>query len=198
MKNYIDDVVFTEEILKSIEKNDLSEESVLSYKLIVTNMIKSTKYNNYPEEVKYDMQNTSYVFFLKYWKNFSTIKNNIKKIIKKHIDIQKDHRIFINELSKFVKENKKIPKYENITNKKISKKDFQKFEKELIEKINWIFEHKTGAYSYFTNTCERGFFQEIKKYYKYNEKFDVIYNNSKDELQELYSKSEENSIDSDY
>lgn len=68
--NYINDVDFTNQILNSKIDGKIRESAVAMYKLIVENMIKSKKYNGYPEDIKADMQNTAYYFFLKYWANF--------------------------------------------------------------------------------------------------------------------------------
>jgi len=70
VNNYLNNETFTKEIIKSLKKTKLTEDAVLQYKLIVDNMIKHKNYNGYPEDIKADMQNSSYFFFLKYWKNF--------------------------------------------------------------------------------------------------------------------------------
>lgn len=122
--NYLDNKEFTKEIELSIVDDVLSENAVIMYKSIVDNMIKHGNYNGYPDEVKADMQNSSYYFFLKYWRNFKTGQS---------------------------------------------------------------------AFSYFTRTCQNGFHQEIDRYYKYNKKYDIVYNDTK---QNLFNK--EGDIDDDY
>lgn len=52
------------------------------------------------------------------------------------------------------------------------------------------------AFSYFTKMCERAYIQEILRYYKYNEKFDTIYNNYTQSLKEHYTS--EGGIDDEY
>ena len=123
---YLDNEKFSIEIKKSLENAKLTNEAVLMYKSIVDNMIKDKRYNGYPIDIKADMQNTAYYFFLKYWKNY--------------------------------KQDEK-------------------------------------AFSYFTKICENGFLQEINRYYKYNKKFDIIFNESK---QNIFDTTKDKEIDDDY
>lgn len=122
--NYLDNEKFTKEIVLSIKNDKLTDNAVIMYKSIVDNMIKHKNYNGYTEDVKADMQNSSYYFFLKYWKNF---------------------------------------------------KEGQ------------------SAFSYFTRMCQNGFHQEINRYYKYNKNFDLVYNETK---QNIFDS--EDGIDDDY
>lgn len=69
-KNYLNEKDFIIELDLSKERNKLSERAVLIYKSIVDNMIRGRSYNGYPIEVKMDMQNSAYYFFLKYWRGF--------------------------------------------------------------------------------------------------------------------------------
>ncbi len=52
-----------------------------------------------------------------------------------------------------------------------------------------------NAFSYFTKMCENGFLQEINRYYKYNKKFDIIYNESK---QNIFDTTKDKEVDDDY
>lgn len=124
-KNYLDNKEFVIEIEKSLENDKLTDKTVIMYKSIVDNMITNKKYNGYPIDIKADMQNTAYFFFLKYWRGYKI-------------------------------------------------------------------ESKKG-FSYFTKMCEHAFFQEINRFYKYNKKFDTIYNESKQNIFE--TKGE---VDDDY
>lgn len=126
MNIYLDNESFSNEIKISLENQKLTNNAVLMYKSIVDNMIKDKNYNGYPADIKADMQNTAYYFFLKYWKNY--------------------------------------------------KQDDK-------------------AFSYFTKICENGFLQEINRYYKYNKKFDIIFNETK---QNIFDTSKYKEIDDEY
>lgn len=126
-KQYLNEEDFSKALNICLKNDKIDEKTILIYKSIVDNMIKGKSYNRYPPDVKMDMQNTAYYFFLKYWKGYKIETKN--------------------------------------------------------------------AFSYFTKMCENGFLQEINRYYKYNKKFDIIYNESK---QNIFDTTKDKEVDDDY
>lgn len=180
---YIDDVEFTNEINKSKTYNKLTYRSAFIFNQLTEEMIKNANFNGYPYEIKANMQNTAKYFFLKYWKNFNYISQNIKKLV--YLKINITDKIVKRKINKFITLlADDLLDNERITLKKESFKSIELEEDIMISILNLIeinkkniLDNKIGAYSYFTKTCENGFLQEIKNYYNQNEKFNIIIEN---------------------
>ncbi len=69
-KQYLNEEDFSKALNICLKNDKIDEKTILIYKSIVDNMIKGKSYNRYPPDVKMDMQNTAYYFFLKYWKGY--------------------------------------------------------------------------------------------------------------------------------
>lgn len=70
-KEYLNEKVFAKALEVCFKNDKIDEPTILLYKAIVDNMLKSKFYNRYPQDVKLDMQNTAYYFFLKYWRGYN-------------------------------------------------------------------------------------------------------------------------------
>ena len=168
MAKILDDQEFTTEILKSKEQKKLTSRASVLYEMLVENLFRKANYINYPIWTKENMRNRTLDEFIRKYDTFSLYRTQVRSFLEQYRG-DLGRMPFYDKVAKVIKAVDANKEYTPIVTKEfgVSLED----QKPLIDAIDKVKKKKVaGAFNFFICFTENNFKQEIKVYYKEEEK----------------------------